>query len=464
MELFGATQPPHRALLLVDLQRDFFPGGALPCPGADTIIGPINAAAPLFHTVAYSVDCKRASDDFGAWAPHCVEGTAGYELHPGLRLPPGALGPFKKTRSMSAFGKPGAEDTGLLAALRGRGITEVVVAGVALEFCVIASALGAADAGFSVALVREACAAMVPAEPRARLLLNPPPLLCTFADVGRGFPTPAPAPPGGRLTAGALLRDLRSLGVREGEILIVHSSYKALGGPVEGGAGGVIAALQAAVGGAGTLLLPAFTHPLPEVSALETPTRLGYIPEAFRVTPGVRVSNNHTHRVAAWGRLAAELVAVHEGAAPLGRGSPMHEAARRGARVLLLGVGFTSCSLIHVAESLCALPFAAAQVCYPGGFDKPIALTRTDGARVVCPPVDNPGDSAAFGAVGAALERAGLLARGRVGAAEATLARGNDVLCAAVDLLAGDPLALLCVDAACSVCVAKRAAAARARS
>ena len=69
----------------------------------------------------------------------------------------------------------------------------------------------------------------------------------------------------------------------------------------------------------------------------------------------------------------------------------------------------------------------AAQVCYPGGYDKPMVLTRIDGARVVCR------------------------------AAEATLACGNDVLRAAVDILAGDPLALLCADAACSVCVAKHA-------
>jgi len=258
------------------------------------------------------------------------------------------------------------------------------------------------------------------------------------------------------LTSALLTEDFTRLGVCLGDTVIFHSSYKSLGQPCEDGARSVINALQAAVGPQGTLLLPCFTDPGNTVDVLHTPCRLGYIPETFRTLPGVAVSNNHTHRVAAWGRHAQRLVSAHEGRSPLGRGSPFHEAAKLGGKVLMLGCTYTACSLIHVAEDMARLPFAPAQICYPG-YDQAIAMTTSQGRIVTCPPVDSPGDSAAFAAVEEALAGCGdCLARGRVAAAPCTLARGTDVLCAALDLLAGDPLALLCKAEGCPVCQKKR--------
>jgi aminoglycoside 3-N-acetyltransferase len=256
-----------------------------------------------------------------------------------------------------------------------------------------------------------------------------------------------------------LLAGFQRLGVSRGDLLAVHSSLSAFG-HVNGGASTVVEALLDAVGPSGTILMPCFTHPLPEVDALSTPCRLGAIPERFRVHPAVHLSNNHTHRVAAVGPKAAHLVACHEGTSPLGRGSPFHELARLGGSVLFLGCDFTSCSLIHVAEALIPqLPYLSAQIAYPG-YGISVSLTRTDGAVQVCPPRDNPGDSSSFGVVEAAMESRGLLRSGTVGSARCIFARGNDILATAIDLLAEDPLALLCRQLSCAVCAAKRTAAA----
>jgi aminoglycoside 3-N-acetyltransferase len=257
------------------------------------------------------------------------------------------------------------------------------------------------------------------------------------------------------LTEETLASDLRALGIAPGDLLILHSSYKSLGAPCSDGAATLLSALTSVLGEAGTLVLPCFTLPADTVNVLTTPCCLGYIPETFRTLPGVLVSNNHTHRIAARGPLAQRLVAAHQGTSPLGRGSPLHEAARLGAKVLMLGCSYTSCSLVHVAEALARLPFAGAQIACEG-YDRAMTLVRTDGAAVQCPPLDSPGDPAAFGKVEAELQRCGLLRQGAVAAAQCSVARGNDILCAALDLLAGDPLALLCSREQCSVCQRKR--------
>jgi aminoglycoside 3-N-acetyltransferase len=259
------------------------------------------------------------------------------------------------------------------------------------------------------------------------------------------------------VTRAEIERDLQAnLGLRPGDRIAVHSSMKSLG-RVEGGPVALIEALLSAIGGPaqGTLLMPCFNKPLDEVDAVHTPCRLGLVPETFRTYPGVRHSNNHTHRVAAIGREAARLAACHEGTSPLGRGSPFHEFARLGGDILHIGCHLTSCSLIHVAEYLMPLPFHAAQIAYPD-YAKTITLVRTDGRREQRPPIDNPGDSAAFGVVQEALERYGLIRHGRVGQAECMRIRGLDLLATAVDLLAADPAALLCRNPRCPVCPAKR--------
>jgi len=245
-------------------------------------------------------------------------------------------------------------------------------------------------------------------------------------------------------------------GVRTGDVLIVQSSLKSLG-RVEGGPRAVVAALQAAVGEEGTILMPVFTAPQPNgiFRLLDTPSRTGLVTETFRTSPGVLRSRHPTHSVAAWGRRAAELTAGHDRTSGLGVGSPFHKAAEAGGAVLMIGCTLTSCSLIHVAEATIRVPYLG-RVFY-SGYGRTLTLVDELGNRTDVPPRDVPTDSAGFTVVQEELDRRGLLGRCRLGAAECLKFRGADALAVAVELLRTDPAALLCKNPRCPVCLAARA-------
>jgi nicotinamidase/pyrazinamidase len=161
------------ALLVVDLQHDFLPGGALGVPGGDEIVAPIAALAPAFRTVVATQDwhppghVSFASSHPGRrpyetvtlpqgpqelWPDHCVQGTAGAALHPALPDPPLSLVLRKGTRrevdSYSTFRENVGPDgrrptTGLGAWLRARGVRRVFLCGLARDFCVRVSSVDA---------------------------------------------------------------------------------------------------------------------------------------------------------------------------------------------------------------------------------------------------------------------------------------------------------------------------------
>jgi aminoglycoside 3-N-acetyltransferase len=174
-------------------------------------------------------------------------------------------------------------------------------------------------------------------------------------------------------TVAVLGHDLVALGVKPGDILLVHSSLSALGW-VCGGPGAVVDALRTAVGPAGTVVMPSFSAqmtdpvywenpPVPEawVETIReetppydralTPTRkMGAIVEYFRRLPAARRSSHpHVSFVAA-GPRAGEITANHGLAYGLGETSPLARLYDLEARVLLLGVGFEACSAFHLAE------------------------------------------------------------------------------------------------------------------
>jgi nicotinamidase/pyrazinamidase len=147
---------PDDALLVVDIQRDFCSGGSLAIAGADEIIPAINRLITEATAAgAMVVACRDWHPENhvsftargGPWPPHCVAGTKGADLHPGFSLPSGTPMVSKGTApdrdEYSAF-----EATGLIERLRRRGTRRIVICGLALDFCVRASALEAARAGF----------------------------------------------------------------------------------------------------------------------------------------------------------------------------------------------------------------------------------------------------------------------------------------------------------------------------
>lgn len=174
--------PAHVALIVVDLQPDFMPGGALACADGDALVAPIAALLPerRYRTVVATQDWHPANHASFAshyagqqpfaqiqlhghpqtlWPDHCVQGSPGAVLHPGVDWNAADLVLRKGTRprvdSYSAFrenhGPEGSRPaTGLAGWLRERGISEVHVCGLARDYCVLWTAQDAASAGFAV--------------------------------------------------------------------------------------------------------------------------------------------------------------------------------------------------------------------------------------------------------------------------------------------------------------------------
>jgi nicotinamidase/pyrazinamidase len=170
-------------LLVVDVQNDFCPGGALAVPGGDEVVAPINRLAERFAHVVLTQDWHPAGHlsfasshpgkapmesvtaPYGPqilWPDHCVQGTRGAEFHPGLRVPRAELvlrkGYNREIDSYSAFFENDhATPTGLAGYLRERGLARVFVCGLAFDFCVRYSAEDAHRSGFDVVVVEDAC-------------------------------------------------------------------------------------------------------------------------------------------------------------------------------------------------------------------------------------------------------------------------------------------------------------------
>lgn len=175
-----------RALIVVDMQVDFCPGGALAVPNGDEIVAPINALMADFDRVILTQDwhpadhASFADNHPGAapystvpmpygpqvlWPRHCVIGSAGAAFHPGLDQDRAELILRKGFRagidSYSAFFENDkATPTGLAGYLRERGLTDLHFVGLAHDFCVASSAIDAVGLGFSAAVIEDATRAI----------------------------------------------------------------------------------------------------------------------------------------------------------------------------------------------------------------------------------------------------------------------------------------------------------------
>ncbi len=147
-----------RALIIVDVQRDFCPGGALGVPDGDAVVPRANALAR-----SDEIDLVVATRDWhppdhgsfvtaeppGPWPVHCVQGTAGAELHPDLdRAATDVV--LDKGTAVDTEGYSGFDATDLADLLRARGVEELLVVGLATDYCVRATALEARQHGFAV--------------------------------------------------------------------------------------------------------------------------------------------------------------------------------------------------------------------------------------------------------------------------------------------------------------------------
>jgi nicotinamidase/pyrazinamidase len=175
----------NRALIVIDVQNDFCPGGALAVAGGDQIVPGVNALMADFGAVILTQDWHPAghgsfaSSHPGAapysltempygpqvlWPDHCVQGTTGAAFHPGLRTDADLIirkGFRTGIDSYSAFFENDhATPTGLEGYLRTRGLTDLTLVGLATDFCVAYSAIDAARLGFRVTVRADLCRAI----------------------------------------------------------------------------------------------------------------------------------------------------------------------------------------------------------------------------------------------------------------------------------------------------------------
>jgi nicotinamidase/pyrazinamidase len=149
------------ALIIVDFQNDFTPGGALAVSEGDEIAEHVNrlASDPRFDLVLatrdwHPPDHGSFAERGGPWPPHCVQGTEGAELHPALdRARIDVV--LDKGQDPSTEGYSGFEATGLEDLLRDRGIDKVTIVGLATDYCVKNTVLDALRHGFEVTVETE---------------------------------------------------------------------------------------------------------------------------------------------------------------------------------------------------------------------------------------------------------------------------------------------------------------------
>lgn len=154
----------QNALIMVDVQNDFCPGGALPVKEGDKVVPVFNRVIEIFEKIGAPIyacrdwhpkNHKSFKEQGGPWPPHCVQETKGAEFHPDLKFPDNVIIISKAWRpeeeSYSEF-----EDTNLELYLRRQGVRRILVGGLATDYCVKATVLDGCRLGFQTYLLTDA--------------------------------------------------------------------------------------------------------------------------------------------------------------------------------------------------------------------------------------------------------------------------------------------------------------------
>jgi aminoglycoside 3-N-acetyltransferase IV len=246
-----------------------------------------------------------------------------------------------------------------------------------------------------------------------------------------------------------LIGQLRALGVTEGGVLLVHTSFRAVR-PVEGGVPGLIVALRGALGADGTLVMPSATgnddEPF-DPAATPTDSSLGAVADAFWRLPGV-LRSNHFAAFAAAGPDAEAIIADPIRFPPHVPESPVGRVHDLDGQVLLLGVGHDANTTLHLAELLAGIPYRVPKYCTVLQNGRPVRIDYGE----------NDHCCERFALADDWLGAEGVQTEGRVGHAHARLVRARDIVRIAVERLRRDPLVFLHPpEAGCDQCDAARA-------
>jgi aminoglycoside 3-N-acetyltransferase len=225
-----------------------------------------------------------------------------------------------------------------------------------------------------------------------------------------------------RYPANIVIQQLRSLGVLPGATLVVHTAFSKVA-PLEGGPPALIAALRAALGPKGTLVMPSMSDDdETPFDPAATPCRaMGIVADTFWRLPGVLRSNS-PHAFAATGPQAAFITADHPVDIPHGPDSPVGRVHDLDGHVLLLGVDHSEDTTLHLAEALAGVRYRTPKQC----------MILRDGEPVRHDYAETDHCCERFVQVNEWLDALSLQRRGTVGHAEARLARARDIVSVAV--------------------------------
>lgn len=168
MSATSVTPTEGDALILVDVQNDFLPGGSLGVADGGAVIGPLNAMIEQFTARALPVVATRDwhpanhisfAEQGGPWPPHCVQGSRGAQFDAGLRIPEQAI-IISKATDPAQDAYSGFQGTDLDEQLRALGVRRVFVGGLATDYCVLNTVLDARRLGYDVVLLADAVRAV----------------------------------------------------------------------------------------------------------------------------------------------------------------------------------------------------------------------------------------------------------------------------------------------------------------
>ncbi len=157
------TNVTKYAIVVVDVQNDFCPGGALPVKAGDKVVTPLNEMIQQFDAAGFPVFFTRDwhppnhcsfKQQGGIWPPHCVKNTTGAEFHPRLKVPRNARIISKATKS-DEDAYSGFQGTDLSGRLKRLGVTQLILGGLATDYCVKNTVLDALRDGFGVSVLKD---------------------------------------------------------------------------------------------------------------------------------------------------------------------------------------------------------------------------------------------------------------------------------------------------------------------
>jgi len=260
-----------------------------------------------------------------------------------------------------------------------------------------------------------------------------------------------------RVTKNRIKKDLRNLGLKEGDWVLMHSSLKSLG-YVKGGADTVIDAVMEVIGEDGLFMVPTFTFTnfTPFFDPEKTPSQMGLITETLRQREESVRSWHPRHSVGVLGEKNKEVVSGHLQAGSVGEGSPIARLAKKGGYVLLLGVGHTVNTTIHTSEVYAELPYLYTIKDSPNFPEQALVKTPNNGEKVKVDLAPYPTCSEGFWKLEPVMRDKGEIRYGKVGQAHCQLMKSQDIIDPASSLLREDPGALLCDNPDCYSCNKKR--------